>query len=74
MSQATVILPAFGVWLFLAVIVVGYPLRTGQIRVGRSSVSRETDPQAFWTAYIISTVLFLASSAGAGFFLHAILR
>jgi hypothetical protein len=62
-----------GVWLFAAVIVIGYPLRSGQIRVGLRPVSRDTDPQGFWAAYIISTVLFIVVSATAGSFLHTIL-
>jgi hypothetical protein len=62
-----------GAWLFAAIIVIGYPLRSGQIRVGRHPVSRETNPQEFWAAYIISAVLFIAVSAAVGYFVHAIL-
>jgi hypothetical protein len=62
-----------GVWLLVAVVVVGYPLRSGQIRVGLGPVSRDEAPKAFWSAYIISTVLFLAISVAAGFFVRSIL-
>jgi hypothetical protein len=62
-----------GVWLLAAVVVVGYPLRSGQIRVGLDPVSRNTAPRAFWTAYIISTVSFLAVSVAVGFFVRSIL-
>jgi len=62
------------VWLIIAVIVVGYPLLRGQIRIGFDPVSREADPQRFWTAYIISTFLFLAVSVAVGFFVHTILH
>ena len=72
MSPRIGIYLVIGVWLFIAVIVVGYPLRSGQIRVGLDPVSREADPQRFWTAYIISTVLFLAASVAVGFFIHTI--
>jgi hypothetical protein len=62
-----------GLWLIVAVVVIGYPLRSGQIRVGLDPVSRYTDPNAFWTAYIISTVLFLVVSIAVGFFVRSIL-
>ena len=62
-----------GLWLIVAVVVIGYPLRSGQIRVGLDPVSRYTDPNAFWTAYIISTVLFLVVSIAVGFFFRSIL-
>jgi hypothetical protein len=73
MTPGTVIYSIVGVWLFVAVIVVGYPLLSGQIRVGFDPVRRDTDPRAFWTAYLVSTALFFAVSAGLGFFVHAIL-
>jgi hypothetical protein len=73
MTPRMVIYLVVGVWLFVAVIVVGYPLRTGQIRVGLDPVSRDTAPKAFWSAYIISTVLFIAVSFAVGFFVRAIL-
>jgi hypothetical protein len=60
-------------WLIVAVVVIGYPLRSGQIRVGLDPVSRYTDPNAFWTAYILSTVLFLVVSIAVGFFVRSIL-
>jgi len=62
-----------GLWLIVAVVVIGYPLRSGQIRVGLDPVSRYTDSNAFWTAYIISTVLFLVVSIAGGFFVRSIL-
>jgi hypothetical protein len=62
-----------GVWLVVAVLIVGYPLRSGQIRVGLEPVRRDTAPKAFWTAYIISTGLFLAVSIAGGFFVRSIL-
>lgn len=73
MSPRMVIWFVAGVWLFVTVIVVGYPLRTGRIRVGLDPVYRGTTPKAFWTAYIISTVLFIAVSFVVGFFISAIL-
>lgn len=73
MSPRVVIYLIVGVWLFIAAIVVGYPLRSGQIRVGLDPIYRSTAPQSFWTAYIISTVLFLAVSVATGLILHVIL-
>ncbi len=62
-----------GMWLIVAAIVVGYPLCAGRIRVGLDPVSRDATPKAFWTAYLISTVLFIAVSFAVGFFIRAIL-
>jgi len=62
-----------GVWLLVAVVVVGYPLRSGQIRVGLDPISRDSDPEAFWSAYTISTAVFLAVSVAVGFFVGSIL-
>jgi len=62
-----------GVWLLVAVVAIAYPLRTGKIRVGRDPVSRASAPRAFWSAYIASTVLFLAVSVAVGFFVRSIL-
>jgi len=62
-----------GIWLLVAVVIVGYPLRTGRIRVGRNPVSRTSAPKAFWYAYVISTVLFLVVSVAIGLFLRSIL-
>lgn len=73
MTPRMVIWLVGGVWLFVTFIVVGYPLRTGQIRVGLDPVSRDSAPKAFWTAYIISTVLYVAVSFAVGFFVRAIL-
>ena len=73
MSPNIVIYFVIGVWVFIAVIVVGYPLRSGKIRVGLDPVSRKVDSWGFWTAYIISTVLFFAVSAAVGLFVHTIL-
>ncbi|MGA8707726.1 MAG: hypothetical protein WB646_12140 [Steroidobacteraceae bacterium] len=61
-------------WLIVAVIVIGYPLRTGQIRAGLNPVRRDTAPAAFWAAYSISTVLFLAVSVTIGCFVRSMLR
>ena len=69
-----VILIIIGAWLIIAAIVIGYPLITGRIRVGLDPVSRENDPQAFWNAYIFSTILFLSISIAVGFFMRAILH
>lgn len=62
-----------GVWLLVTAIVVVYPLRVGQIRVGLEPVSRDTAPKAFWSAYFASLVLFIAISLAVGFFLRAAL-
>ncbi len=67
MTHKTVIYLVVAAWLLVAVVVVGYPLRSAQIRVGLDPISRDTAPKAFWTAYIISTVLFLAVSIAVGF-------
>lgn len=63
-----------GVWLFVTVIVVGYPLCTGKIRVGLYAVYRDAAPKAFWTNYIISTVLFITLSLAVGVFLRVVMR
>jgi hypothetical protein len=60
-------------WLLITAVVVGYPLLKGQMKVGLDPVSRETDPQKFWTAYLTSTALFLGFSVAVGFFVRAIL-
>jgi len=73
MPPRTVIYLVVGMWLLVAVVVIGYPLLSGQIRVGLDPVSRDTAPKAFWIAYIISTVLFLAVSVAVGFFVRSIL-
>ncbi len=62
-----------GVWLLVAVVVVGYPLRTGKIRVGLDPVSQDSAPKAFSYAYIISTALFLAVSLAVGLLVRSIL-
>jgi hypothetical protein len=74
MTPAKVIYFVAGLWLIIAVIVIGYPLRSGRIRVGLDPVSRDTAPGAFWSAYIISTVLFLAVSVAVGYFVRSIIR
>jgi len=61
-------------WVVIAAVVIGYPLVTGQIRVGPETLSRDDDPQAFWRAYRWSTVLFLCISVATGFGLHAMLQ
>ena len=61
-------------WLIIAVVVIGYPLISGRIRVGLAPVSRGDDPQAFWKAYVISTTLFLVVSIAAGIFVRSILQ
>jgi hypothetical protein len=73
MTPQTVRVLVVGAWLLVAVAVVGYPLQSGQIRLGRAPVSRATAPKAFWTAYIISTVLFLAVSVAVAAFVRSIL-
>lgn len=69
-----IILIIVGAWLTIAAIVIAYPLFTGRIRVGLDPVSRENDPQAFWNAYIFSTILFVGVSIVAGFFMRAMLH
>ncbi|HEY6455745.1 MAG TPA: hypothetical protein VIY90_10750 [Steroidobacteraceae bacterium] len=73
MTPSKVIYLLVGVWFIVAVVVIGYPLRSGQIRVVLDPVNRYTAPSAFWTAYIISTVLFLVVSVAIGFFIRSIL-
>jgi hypothetical protein len=73
MTPRKVFYLVFGLWLLVAVVVIGYPLRSGQIRVGLDPVSRYTAPRAFWAAYFISTVLFLAVTVAIGFFVRSIL-
>jgi hypothetical protein len=63
-----------GVWLLVAITVIAYPLLSGRIRVGMDPVSRDTAPKAFWTAYLISTALFLAVSVAVGLFIRSILH
>jgi len=74
MNPRTAIHLVVGVWLLVAVVVIGYPLGSGKIRVGLDPVSRETDPKAFWTAYILSTVLFVVVSVAVGWFVRSILH
>ncbi|MFC3653117.1 hypothetical protein ACFONN_16275 [Dyella humi] len=69
-----VVLSIIVLWLTIAVIVIGYPLIAGRIKVGLDPVSRDNDPQAFWKAYVFSTTLFIAVTIAAGFFVHSILR
>jgi hypothetical protein len=73
MTPRIVIHLVIGMWLIVTAIVVGYPLCAGRIRVGVDPVSRGTAPKAFWTAYVISTVLFIAVSFAVGFFIRALL-
>jgi hypothetical protein len=59
-------------WIVIAAIVIGYPVLTGRMRAGgpgSEPISRESDPRGFWTAYAISTILFLGISVLLGFFL-----
>ncbi len=63
MTPKIVIWLLVGGWTLVGAIVVGYPLCTGKIRVGLDPVSRDTAPESFWTAYVISTVLFIAVSS-----------
>lgn len=74
MGPQIVLMSIAGVWVIIAAVVIGYPLITGQIRSGLTTLSRETDPQAFWRTYMVSTLLFLGVSAAAVFFLHSILH
>ena len=73
MTPRIVIYMVCGTWLLVAVVVVGYPLRSGRIRVGLDPVQRDAEPRAFWTAYIISTVLFVVVSLAVGLFVRSIL-
>jgi hypothetical protein len=73
MIPGAIIYLVVGVWLLVAVVVVGYPLCTGRIRVGLDPVSRTLAPKAFWYAYIISTGLFLAVSVAVVLFVRSIL-
>jgi len=57
-----------GTWALTAAVVVGYPLLSGKIRRGSSSISRDDAPSEFWSAYVMSTGLFLAVSAALGWF------
>jgi hypothetical protein len=74
MSRERLIYLAAAVWLLIAAVVIGYPLRTGTIRVGLNPVSRDSTPRDFWQAYVISTALFLAVSIAVGLFVRSILR
>lgn len=74
MGPQIVLMSIAGLWVIIAAVVIGYPLITGQIRSGLTTLSRGTDPQAFWRAYRVSTVLFLGVSVAAAFFLHAVLH
>ena len=69
-----VVLSIVALWLSIAVVVIGYPLVAGRIRVGLDPVSREDEPQAFWKAYVFSTILFIAVSIAAGFFMHLVVH
>ena len=69
-----VVLSIVVVWLVIAAVVIGYPLVAGRMRAGLDSVNRETEPEAFWKAYVFSTSLFLAASIGAAFVLWSILH
>lgn len=69
-----IVLFAIVLWLTIAAVVIGYPLLTGRIRAGLDTVNRESDPQAFWKAYVYSTALFIGVSVAAGFFLHSMLH
>jgi Na+/proline symporter len=73
MTPRIVLYLVIGMWLIVTGIVLGYPLCAGRIRVGLDPVSRDTAPKAFWTAYVISTLLFIAVSFAVGFFIRAIL-
>ena len=52
----------YGIWTLIAAIIIGYPLTKGQIKIGLDPVSRKLDPQRFWTAYAMSTIMFIAFS------------
>jgi hypothetical protein len=71
-SSGKVIYWIVGLWLLIAVVVIAYPLLSGQIRVGVEPVRRDTAPQQFWSAYLVSTLLFLAVSVVVAFILRAI--
>jgi hypothetical protein len=72
MDPKIVLIPIACLWVIVAAVVIGYPLMTGRVRSGLTTLSRETDPQAFWRAYMLSTILFLSISVAAVLFLHAI--
>ena len=74
MSPGRLIYLAAALWLLIAAVVIGYPLRTGAIRVGLTPVSRDSNPRDFWLGYVISTGLFLAVSVAVGLFVRSILR
>ncbi len=62
------------VWLIIAAVVLGYPLAKGQMRVGLDVVSRDQEPQRFWSSYLFSSVLFLATSAAVAYVVNRILH
>ena len=75
MSPGRLIYLAAALWLLIAAVVIGYPLRTGAIRVGLTPVSRDSNPRDFWAGLnAISTGLFLAVSVAVGLFVRSILR
>ncbi len=73
MGPKQILAAIFGLWLIVAVVVVAYPLRSGQMRVGFDQVRRDSAPRAFWTAYIVSTGLFFAVSLAIGLFVKFLL-
>jgi hypothetical protein len=73
MTPRVVIWLLASVWLLVTAIVVGYPLCRGQIRVGLDPVRRDTAPKSFWSAYLVSTILFIAISGAVALVLRAVL-
>lgn len=74
MGPEIVLLSIACLWVIIAAVVIGYPLITGRMRSGLTTLSREDDPQAFWRAYMLSAILFFGVSAVAALFLQAILH
>jgi hypothetical protein len=71
-SASSLLLALKVLWLGIALLVCGYPLLTGRMRMGKTGSSpllRQSNPRGFWTAYAISTGLFLLASGGAAWFL-----
>ena len=64
----------YGILTLIIAIFIGYPLIKGQMKVGLDPVSRKLDPQRFWTAYAISTIMFIAFSVVIWIIIGRIIR
>jgi hypothetical protein len=64
----------YGILTLIIAIFIGYPLIKGQMKVGLDPVSRNLDPQRFWTAYAISTIMFIAFSVVVWIIIGRIIR